>query len=224
MTMKTFDTAYTTYDNNPDQPINWHDGSLVNKTGNTVIHFGDVKTWTRDVTWSVSPNAKLHEWHSCNIGGNNGKSHEANFEQNVSGWGRYIPMEFIRGFSIDFQQDSTGGHGVYLLNAGIEFINNSGTTYRWGSYDRSRQSDTNRHIAAYVFSNADRAEMSKNGARFHRFICRLSTSGGTGTRDTRVKLGDFRLFYGDTGCDHGRWVLPNLRRLSDSDNPDILPM
>ena len=222
--MKKFDTVDPSNLHDSNAAINWHDGSMVNKTQDTWIHYGAEKMWTRDVNWGVSPNAKLHEWHSCSMGGNNGKSHTANYEQNVSGWGRYIPMEFVHGFSIDAKQSSKDGHSLFLLNAGIEFRTEDGTYYRWGSVDQPRQGHTNQFTGVYMFSSSDREEMSKNGARFHRFICRLSTNGGVGTRDTNVKLGNFRLLYSGTGCENARWVLPNLRRIGDYLNPDILPM
>ena len=37
--------------------------------------------------------------------------------------GRYIPMKFIDGFAIDYKQDSTAGHGLFLDEMlGIEVV------------------------------------------------------------------------------------------------------
>ena len=224
MTMKKYDTVAPSNRNDSNAAINWHDGSIINKTSNTYIDYGHNTIWQRDVNWGVNPDKKLHEWPHCRIGGNNGRSHEANYEQNISGWARFIPMKFVYGFSIDFQQDNTSGHSLFLKNAGIEFVTEDGTYLRWGSNDRSRQSDTNRHTALYMFGADVQAEMAKNNAQFNRFICRTSSSGGSGTRETYVKLGNFRLIYDNTGCESGRWILPNRRAFTNRLNPDILPM
>ena len=224
--MKTFDTvpARNTVGKN-SEGINWHDGGLINRTSNIWMHYGNVQEWTRDVTWSVSHHGgRLHNSESYSIGGDNGKSHWANYEQNISGLGRYIPMKFIQGFSIDFKQDSTAGHGLYLKNAGIEFQKEDGTIQRWGSYNRSRQNDYNTHTAEYKFGSETQAAMAAGNARFHRFICRISTEGGTGSRSTRLTLGNFRLLWDNTGSNNGRWIVPSLRRVEDMHSPDITSM
>jgi len=221
--MKTFDTvpARNTVGKN-SEAINWHDGGLVNKTSNIWTHYGKVQEWTRDVNWTVShQSGRLHNSQSYKIGGENGKDHWANYEQNVSGWGRFIPMKFIQGFSIDFKQDSTAGHGLFLKNAGIEFETEDGTILRWGSNDRSRQGDYNTHTVEYKFGS-EQSAMAEGNARFYRFICRVSSQGGTGKRTTNLTLGNFRLLWDNTGSNNGRWIVPSLRRVNDIHSPDIL--
>ena len=220
--MKTFDTvpARNTVGKN-SEGINWHDGGLINRTSNIWMHYGNKKEWTRDVNWTVSHlGGRLHNSQSYSIGGDNGREHYANYEQNISGWGRYIPMKFVQGFSIDFKQDSTAGHGLFLMNAGIEFEKEDGTILRWGSNDRSRQGDYETHTVEYKFGS-EQSAMAAGNARFHRFICRLSTKGGSGSRLTNVKLGNFRLLWDNTGSNNGRWIVPGLRRVTDMHSPDI---
>ncbi len=224
MTVKKFDTAPATNSTGgtASEPVNWHTGALLNRTTDIVINYGAPKTWTRDVTWSCTRYDDLHMPNGFLIGGSNGKDHDANFEQNISGLGKWIPMEFVYGFSIDFQQDSTAGHGLYLRNAGIECVNNSGTYIRWGSADRSRQGDYNKHTATYQFTSSERQLMANDGGRFHRFIARCSSRGGTGSRESYVRLSSFRLLYDNTGASSGRWVLPTERSFHSRNDPDII--
>ena len=226
MTSKVFDTVPATNTNGGPgtEAINWHNGSLLYNSRDTEIHYGAAKTWTQDTSWGISGWGKLHEPDSFTMGGKNGKDHEANYEQNISGWGLFPEMKFITGFSIDFQQDSTAGHGIYLRNAGIEFALPDGTRKRWGSNDRSRQGDYNKHTATYRFSSSERAAMGAEGNRFHRFICRLSSRGGTGDRTTNITLGSFRLLYDQTGGlgSNTRWILPNSREYNKRDDVDII--
>jgi len=204
------------------EAINWHNGALVSRNENIWMHYGNAKQWTRDTSWGISSlGGKLHNSQSYKIGGNNGKDHWGNFEQNSGDYGRYIPMKFITGFSIDFKQDSTAGHGIYLINAGIEFVKEDGTIQRWGSNDRSRQGDYDTHTIEYKFGS-EQSAMASGNARFRRFICRLSTAGGKGDRTTHVTLGNFRLLWENTGSTTGRWLLPGLRSHSQRNNPDIL--
>ena len=226
MTVKKFDTipAINTSGGPSSEAINWHNGSLIYNTRDTVISYGSPQTWERDLNWTISGWGKLHEQDSFTMSGKNGKDHEANYEQNISGWGQFPLMKFVAGFSIDFKQDSTAGHGIYLRNAGIEFATADGTRLNWGSNDRSRQNDYNRHTVTYRFSAADRAAMSTGGSRFTRFICRLSSRGGTGDRTTQLTLGSFRLLYDETGVNDSsvRWILPNEREYNKRNDVDIL--
>ena len=137
---------------------------------------------------------------------------------------RQAPLQatkFIQGFAIDFKQDSTAGHGLFLMNAGIEFVKEDGTVQRWGSYDRSRQGDYATHTVEYKFGS-EQSAMAAGNARFHRFICRVSSQGGTGSRLTHLTLGNFRLLWDNTGSNNGRWIVPSLRRVGDMHSPDIL--
>ena len=131
-------------------------------------------------------------------------------------------MKFIDGFAIDYKQDSTAGHGLWLRNVGIEVVNDDGDTWRWGSYNRARQNDYSTHTAKYTFNEADKAYLSNNNGRFKQFICRVSSRGGTGTRTTNLTLGDFRLLYSDTGCETGRWIIPGKRGYSQRTSQDIV--
>jgi len=221
--MKTFDTApVRNTQGQYSEAINWHDGGLTNRSSNIWTHYGKVQEWTRDVNWGVThQGGRLHNSQSYKIGGDNGRDHWANYEQNISGFGRYIPMRFIQGFAIDFKQDSTAGHGLFLKNVGIEFQKEDGTVLRWGSNDRSRQGDYETHTIEYKFGS-EQSAMAQGNARFHRFICRLSSQGGTGSRFTNLTLGNFRLLWDNTGSNTGRWIVPSLRKYADMFSPDIV--
>ena len=222
--MKVFDLAAPSNDKyGPDAPaINWHDGGLTG-ANDLSMQYGRVQTWTRDVTWGVKNNSgkKLHEAAAYTISGENGKSHEGNYEQTQSGYGRHIPMQFVKGFSITAQQNSTAGHGLYLKNAGIEFVLDDGTVKRWGSNNFPRSSSYGDIVYQFEFPESEQKLMAGNGARFHRFICRASTSGGSGTRTTTLTLGEFRLLYGDTGSSNNLWVMPSNRPYNKRKEPDV---
>ena len=224
--MKKFDTvpAVNSSTGSSSEGFEWNQGLLVPNSGDLWIHYGNSQTWTRDTSWGVTQlsQKKLHQSESFRIGGENGKDHEQNYVQSANSDARWPLMKFIDGFAINYKQDSTAGHGLWLRNVGIEVVNDDGDTWRWGSNNRARQNDFTTHTAKYTFNEADKASLSNNNGRFKQFICRVSSRGGAGTRNTNLTLGDFRLLYSGTGCETGRWIIPGKRGYSQRTSQDIV--
>ena len=187
----------------------WHKGHIVVADGNSInCDFGNRGTVSGDVTWSVNRDGSklLHETGAYKISGDNGKSHDCVYRQSEQP-GLWPKMNLILGFSFRWQQDSTAGHGLFMRNCGISMVNSNGGDRRyWGSTEYSRGNTYDWQSTRFNFSAADRGAMG--GYHFERFWFRASSNGGTGSRKTNLKVGDFRLYY-QAGTPSGfrRWVI-----------------
>ena len=210
MANTTYETASLSGNGMFDAPaVCWHKGHITPADGNSIsCDFGNRGTVSGDVTWPVSRdgNKFMHETGAYTISGENGKSHDCVYRQSEQP-GLWPKMNLILGFSFRWQQNSNAGHGLFMRNCGISMVNRNGGDRRyWGSPEYSRGNTYDWQSTRFNFSAADRGAMG--GYYFERFWFRASSDGGTGTRETNLKVGDFRLYY-QAGTPSGfrRWVI-----------------
>lgn len=190
-----------------DEEVVWNTGNLVSFDSSIWPNFGNTSELKQSTNWGVNrkSNKYIYNADSYYMGGNNGKSHEANYVQESNKSGYRPSMANLKGFSIKAKQDSTAGHGIYLKNVCISMTNDTGGNQKiWASGDQSRKDNYNWNRYSFNFSASDIASMTPY--YFDRIWIRLSTSGGTGTRETYVTLGALKLKW-DVGPSNARWVV-----------------
>jgi len=142
--------------------------------------------------------------------GKNGMNHYAIF---LFGGGnsRWMNGQFVSGLRFEENNDSTKGHGLYVLRYGIAITNGShrenydlsGEMSRPGSYGKT-------HTA-----NFNSALMSRlNGGWFvEKFIVEISSAGGSGDRTTSTTVSNLK--FKTAGPSGKNLVLPVVRSKSD---------
>ena len=188
--------------------ICWQKGDLVYQAEEITPRFGNRNTVTSGTAWTVTRdgNKTVDQTGAYTIAGENGKSHDGIYVQ-AQKPGLWPSMSLIQGFSFRWSQNSTAGHGLFMRNCGISIVRRDGYGRQyWGSDTYSRNNTYDWQTTRWNFSADDRDAMKDY--YFEGLWVRASSDGGTGTRATELKVGDFRLYY-SAGSPSGlrRWVV-----------------
>ena len=145
------------------------------------------------------------------FGGNNGKDHFAIFLFGGGDRSRWMNGQFVSGIQFKENNDSTAGHGMYVLRYGIAIMN--GSTIE--NYDLSGEMSRPNSYGKTHTANFNSALMSRlnSGWFVEKFIVEISTAGGTGTRTTNTSVSNLK--FKTPGTSGSNLVLPVVRSRSD---------
>ena len=183
--------------------VNWLNRGITPTSSQTPT-FGNTTAFKQDVTWGYTGNGDPQGYPGVTFKGSNGKDHWATYEFGTSG-GLFCPAHVLNGFSLESKQNSQAGHGLWLRRIGLKFINFAGQTKFWGGAPKSsRNGDFSWHTMSKGFSSEE--QESLKGFVVKGLVIEVSTQGGTGTRETQLEVGHFRLHY-SVGPSNSRWVI-----------------
>ena len=197
--------AYSDYDT-PEWP-QWFASGGVSINSKTPT-LGDTTAFKSDVSWwNQGAGGHINTANAITFKGDNGKDHWQSFIFGTNG-SVFPPGNLIKKFQLENTQDSTAGRGLYLRRMGLVFKDLSGREHFWGSASRSRPSSFNKQIWERALSDSDRTKL--NGYLMSALVVEVSSQGGSGSRETQVKLGGFKLQY-DVGPADCRWLVGKQR-------------
>jgi len=150
----------------------------------------------------------INEQNALTFAGNNGKDHWETvvMEARVS---LFVPAGMIQAFSFVSQQNSIKEHSLFLKRMGLKFRTPDKQEKLWISGDLSRLQTLGEWTNKVSLSDSDRAALQ--GYYLNGYMLEVSSeSKGSGTRNTTVQVGNFKLYY-DLGPENTRWVVGAMR-------------
>jgi hypothetical protein len=149
----------------------------------------DVEWWGRsgDVCASSSGSGVLSK-------GTNGADH---WQINAIGVtnGHYFSSQ-IKGFKFQASQDSGAGHGLYIRRYGFKLRSkNSSSSISYDAGGVLSRGDYGTKSYSHTFSSTILNSYLNNGYVFDEFLYQASTEGGTGKRETSVRVYNFQFDY-----------------------------
>jgi len=151
-------------------------------------------------------------------GGDNGRDH---WQINTIGvdYGHYLSSE-ITGFKFKAEQNSGAGRGLYIRrygfklrrkDAGASYLHDAGGVLSRGNYGTKSYS--------HSFDSTVLNNYLNNGYCFEQFLYQVSSQGGSGSRNTSVKVYDFQFNYKSSSGK--QLILPIRRSYSNRANYQI---
>ncbi len=181
----------------------------VGASGGTTVNFwGDISGY-----WYQSGQPEGNATWS----GKNGASHFAIF---LFGGGnsRWMTGKFVSGLQFKEENNSTAGHGMYVLRYGITIIAHSGISQE--TYDLSGEMSRPSSYGKTHTANFNSALMSRlnDGWFIEKFIVEISTAGGKGDRTTGTSVSNLK--FKTAGSSGRNLILPVVRSKSDRSKTD----
>ena len=148
--------------------------------------------------------------------GDNGKDHFAIFLFGGGNYSRWMNGQFVSGIQFKEENDSTAGHGIYVLRYGIAITNGSSRE----NYDLSGEMSRPNSYGKTHTANFNSALMSRlnSGWFVEKFIVEISSSGGTGTRASNTTITNLK--FKTPGPSGSNLVLPVVRSKADRAKTD----
>jgi len=179
----------------------------------------DTSQWKNDVSWwGVSGDVCGTSSNGILSKGSNGKDHWQINKCGISS-GHYLSTE-ITGFKFKADQDSGAGHGMYIRRFGFRLVKkNSTTAYFYDAAGTLSRGNYGTKNYSHTFNSTILNNYLNNGYCFDEFRYQLSTQGGSGDRETSVRVYDFQFSY--VGSSGKKLILPVKRAYSNRNSFQI---
>jgi hypothetical protein len=194
---------------------NMFGGAVVSSQNYTPDSGVSTEQWTKDVEFWGGTTGDICDSSSnygAEVAGSNGKPH-----YQINRWGTtngHYPKDHVTGFKFQVDQSSDAGHALFVRRVGVLLLATGNTNthfvdvggllpkYRAGTYTYT-----------YDFSS-DVMEKLANAYVFGEFRLLFSTDGGSGSRDSSVKIFNFQFNYYTSGQN---MIIPAYRPYSERD-------
>jgi len=178
------------------------------RIGQRTPNLGIKTPFYSDSYWNVTDNGYVSDAETVKFSGNNGLAHYESYKFGNNG-SVFVPGRVLTGVQVESTQNSTAGHGLFLSRIGLIFRNASNHEYFWGGATRDRPNTYNKHIYLQNIFQSERDTLADYV--LDSLVIEISTKGGTGERNTEVRIGGFKLLY-DVGPSSMRWVVGAMRK------------
>ena len=204
----TYETVPLSITKDSSDKIKWFSPGC-KRTGAQTPTMGDTSEFKSDVEWGASGNKDIQEKPGVQFKGSNGKDHWATYEFGFNTQNLYCPANRINGFSLYAKPNSNAGHALFFRRMGLKFKNSNGATEFWGgaAFDKQSGYDWHQYTKGFNIGEIEKLEKYMVTA----LVIEISTASGTGTRETTLDVGGFKIHYSCHGPSNGLWVLGQRR-------------
>ena len=208
MSNTTYETVPLVIDKDSSDKVKWF-GPGCRHTGSQTPSMGNTAAFKSDVTWGFSGNEDVQERPGVKFSGTNGKDHYATYEFGFAGSNLYCPAHRLNGFSLYAAPNSNRGHALFFRRMGLKLKNKTGREQFWGSatFDKKSGYDWMQYTRGFNLGEIETLENYMVTA----LVIEISTASGTGTVESQLQVGGFKLHYSVHGPSNARWVVGQRR-------------
>ena len=194
---------------------NMFGGAIISSQNYTPDSGVSTAQWTKDVNYWGGNSGDICDFSSnygATVQGSNGKPH-----YQINSWGTtngHYPKDHVTGFKFQAVQSNENGHAIFIRRVGVLLLSASNSNTHFvdlaGLLPKYRAGTI---TYEYTFSSDVMSKLA-NAYVFGEFRLLFSSDGGSGSRETSVKIFNFQFKYYTSGQN---MIIPAYRPYSERD-------